>query len=166
MIGRALEAFATRVTRWCGSNGAFIGAVMLIVAWAATGPLFDFGEGWQLVVNTGTTVVNFLLAFLVLRGQNKGDLALHLKLDEVLAALKGASSRLINVEELTEEQLEELRAAYDKLRQTCGTESHTVDEVTEVSRLSPPYPGKRCKVCGDVGGHSVENNWHRFDAEE
>src|SRR5438067_2326043 len=98
-----LERVSTWATRWTGSSAAFAIAVAVIVVWAATGPIFKFSDTWQLVINTGTTIVTFLMVFLIQRQQNKDSLAIHLKLNEVLAALEGASNRLINVEDLTEE---------------------------------------------------------------
>ena len=98
----ALERFSRQVTGWAGSSTAFAMALLVILVWAATGPLFHFSDTWQLVINTGTTIVTFLMVFLIQRSQNKDAVALHLKLNEIVAALQGASNRLINVEDLTE----------------------------------------------------------------
>src|SRR5512133_1309855 len=104
-IGLQLERIATAVTRWTGSTSAFALACATLLIWALTGPLFGFSDTWQLVINTGTTIVTFLMVFLIQRTQNKDSLALHLKLNEIVAALQGASNRLIDVESLSEQEL-------------------------------------------------------------
>src|SRR4051794_31844947 len=93
-----LARFARKATDWSGSSAAFALAVLVIVLWLVTGPLFGFSDTWQLVINTGTTIVTFLMVFLIQRSQNKDAHAMHLKLNELVAALKGASNRLINAE--------------------------------------------------------------------
>jgi low affinity Fe/Cu permease len=132
-LGHALEAFARRVTEWAGSSWAFGGAVGVIVVWALLGPFYSFSDTWQLVVNTGTTIVTCLMVFLIQRSQNKDSLALHLKLNEIVAALEGASNRLINVEELTEDEVRTLHQHYQKLveiaqREDNLTRSHSIEE--------------------------------------
>src|SRR5713101_5079999 len=114
-ITLALERFARRVTEWAGGSWAFGGAVGVIVVWALTGPMFAFSDTWQLVINTGTTIVTFLMVFLIQRSQNKDSLAIHLKLNEIVAVLQGASNRLINVEDLTEDEVGLLHRHYERL---------------------------------------------------
>ncbi|HYE66569.1 MAG TPA: low affinity iron permease family protein, partial [Pyrinomonadaceae bacterium] len=104
-FGSMLERFSHQATVWAGSSWAFMVALGIIIIWAATGPLFGFSDTWQLVINTGTTIVTFLMVFLIQRTQNKDALALHLKLNEIVAAIEGASNRLIDVEDLTEEEV-------------------------------------------------------------
>src|SRR3954466_13157016 len=128
-----LSRFATAATTWTGSTPAFITAVLVIVVWLITGPLFHFSDTWQLVINTGTTVVTFLMVFLIQRSQNKDALAVQLKLDEIVAALEGASNRLISVEDLSEEELNVLYTHYQRLaemskRDSRITQSHSIDE--------------------------------------
>jgi low affinity Fe/Cu permease len=130
---RWLERFSTAVTRWSGSTTAFATAFAVILVWAVTGPLFGFSDTWQLVINTGTTIVTFLMVFLIQRSQNKDSLALQLKLNELLAALEGASNRLIDVESLSEDELKALRVYYTQLVQMSKkdhklTQSHSIDE--------------------------------------
>ena len=130
-----LERFARRVTEWAGGSWAFGVAVGVIVVWGFTGPLFAFSDTWQLVINTGTTIVTFLMVFLIQRSQNKDAQALHLKLNEIVAALEGASNRLINVEELTEDEVKILHAHYRTLVTIAKTEgslthSHSIEEAT------------------------------------
>jgi low affinity Fe/Cu permease len=135
-IGLLLERSATGVTRWTGTTSAFSCACAIILIWALTGPLFHFSDTWQLVINTGTTIITFLMVFLIQRSQNKDSLALHLKLNELVAAVEGASNRLIDVESLTEEELSVLRRHYAKLAQMAKrdstlTKSHSIEEAGE-----------------------------------
>jgi low affinity Fe/Cu permease len=128
-----LSRFATAATRWTGSTPAFVTAVLIVLIWIVTGPLFHFSDTWQLVINTGTTIVTFLMVFLIQRSQNKDALAVQLKLDEIVAALDGASNRLISVEDLSEEELKVLRIHYQRLaemakRDTKITDSHSIEE--------------------------------------
>lgn len=132
-LSDAAEAFSTAVTRWAGSTAAFTTAFAVIVVWAALGPVFGFSDTWQLVINTGTTIVTFLMVFLIQRTQNKDSLALHLKLNELVAATRGASNRLIDVEELSEVQLRTLEQYFRELARLAGkerdiSESHSVEE--------------------------------------
>jgi low affinity Fe/Cu permease len=127
------ERFARLATRWTGSSAAFALAILAVVIWAATGPMFHFSETWQLVINTGTTIVTFLMVFVIQRSQNKDSLALHLKLNELVAAVQGASNRLIDAEDLCEAELDTLRKHYEHLGDLAEdeesvTESHSVDE--------------------------------------
>lgn len=131
-----LERFAVGVTNWVGTNWAFAIAVGVILLWILTGPFFDFSDTWQLIVNTGTTIVTFLMVFLIQRSQNKEARAVQLKLNEIVAALKGASNRMIAVEELNEDDLEILRLHYQKLAQLAKkdsslTKSHSVEEAND-----------------------------------
>jgi low affinity Fe/Cu permease len=114
-ISHILEAAAHSSTLWVGSSWAFLVALALTVAWLVSGPFFHYSDTWQLVMNTVSSIVTFLMVFLIQRSQNKDSLAMQLKLNELLAAVKGASNRLINVEDLSEEVLE-LRDRYEKLR--------------------------------------------------
>ena len=132
-VSLALEKFARRATEWTGSSWAFASAVGVIVIWTLTGPFFRFSDTWQLVINTGTTIVTFLMVFLIQRSQNKDAQAVHLKLNELVAALEGASSRLINVEDLTEEEVRTLHQHYEGLvtlakRENSLTHSHSIEE--------------------------------------
>lgn len=128
-----LERFSFQITKATGSSMAFILALGVIVVWGVSGPLFGFSDTWQLVINTGTTIVTFLMVFLIQRAQNKDSLALHLKLNELVAAIEGASNRLIDVEDLTEAEIEVLHKHYQKLSQLANkdtklTETHSVEE--------------------------------------
>ena len=127
------EGFSRIVTRWTGSTAAFGCALGVIVVWGLLGPVFRFSDTWQLAINTGTTIVTFLMVFLIQRAQNKDSLAIHLKLNEIVAAMNGASNRLVDVESLSEKELDQLHRFYGELASLCRSEhdikiSHSVEE--------------------------------------
>lgn len=133
------EKLAHAATAFSGTTAAFILALFTIVIWLVSGPYFKFSDTWQLVINTGTTIVTFLMVFLIQRMQNKDSRAIHLKLNELVAALKGPSNRLIDVEELTEKELEILSRYYKKLSEMAKKEadlsaSHSIEEAAELHR--------------------------------
>jgi low affinity Fe/Cu permease len=128
-----LSRFATWVTVWAGSTIGFMLALLAVVIWAATGPMFHYSDTWQLTINTGTTIVTFLMVFLIQRSQNKDALAVQLKLNEIVAAIEGASNQLISIEDLSESELKVLHIHYQRLAQMSKrdvnvTESHSVEE--------------------------------------
>jgi len=132
-LARRFERFAHAISRFAGSTSAFLIALGLIVLWLVLGPVFHYSSTWQLAVNTGTTVITFLMVFLIQRSQNKEALAVQLKLNEVVAALQGASNRLVNVEDLEEADLEVLHSHYRSLAEMAKREgdirqSHSLDE--------------------------------------
>jgi low affinity Fe/Cu permease len=138
--------FATWTSQITGGRWAFLTAIGVIVVWAVSGPYFGFSETWQLVVNTGTTIVTFLMVFLIQNAQNRESKALHLKLDEVIRALRHADNQMIDIEEMTEDQLDDLHARYMKLAGTTAPRierrveavnrrvDRVEDEVEEVDR--------------------------------
>ena len=135
--GKFFERLAHSATVFSGTNFAFIIALGTVLAWLITGPYFHFSDTWQLVINTGTTIITFLMVFLIQRMQNKDSRAVHLKLNELVAALKEPSNRLIDVEDLTEEELRILSAYYKKLAEMAKKEkylsmSHSVEEAVEM----------------------------------
>jgi low affinity Fe/Cu permease len=107
-VGRAFSRFSHATAHAAGTPAAFLIATVTILVWAVTGPLFDYSDTWQLVINTGTTIVTFLMVFLIQNTQNRDSLALQLKLSELIIAMKGAKNSLATVEDLTEEELKEL----------------------------------------------------------
>lgn len=132
-IRRSWEKFARQATQWTGRPAAFAVALAIIVVWLATGPIFHFSDTWQLVINTGTTVVTFLMVFLIQHAQNKDTRAIELKLNELVAAMPGASNRLVDIESLSEEDLDTLHRYYRKLvtmakKDAELTQSHSVEE--------------------------------------
>ena len=127
------ERLAQAISRWAGSTGTFVLAVGLVLTWALAGPLFGFSNRWQLVINTGTTIVTFLMVFVIQRAQNKDALAVQLKLNELVAAVNGASNRLLNCEDLSEEELVTLHRHYARLVELARADSslrasHSVEE--------------------------------------
>jgi low affinity Fe/Cu permease len=109
------DRFARQSARWTGSSCAFFLAVLVVAIWIVTGPIFHFSDTWQLVINTGTTIVTFLMVFLIQSTQNRDSEAVHLKLDELLRATDGAHTALLDIEELSEEQLDEIKRCYTSL---------------------------------------------------
>ncbi|HEX7192113.1 MAG TPA: low affinity iron permease family protein [Thermoanaerobaculia bacterium] len=128
-----LSRLATLATDWTGSTTAFVVAFGIILAWLVSGPIFHYSDTWQLVINTGTTIITFLMVFLIQRTQNKDSLAVQLKLSELVAAIDGASNRLIAVEDLSEEELKVLRIHFQRLADMARRDedlqlSHSVEE--------------------------------------
>jgi low affinity Fe/Cu permease len=142
------ERIAHAVTKFTGSSLALMLAGGTIIVWAISGPFFNFDETWQLVINTGTTIVTFLMVFLIQRAQNKDSQALHLKLNELVAAMQGASNRLIAVEDLSEKEVEILHQHYCQLAELSKrdnelTESHSVEEATDRHESKQQHRGKQ-----------------------
>lgn len=130
------DSFARAFTRWTGTSLAFVLAFVVIVVWLLSGPVFAFSDTWQLVINTATTIVTFLMVFVIQQAQNREMLAVHIKLNEIIAAMRGASNRILNVEELTEGEVRQLHERYCKLAaQSLGEADpgrrHTIEEVRE-----------------------------------
>src|SRR5688500_11874190 len=135
-LSRIFDKISTVVTRSAGRPGAFIIAALLVIVWALTGPLFDFSDTWQLVINTGTTIITFLMVFIIQQSQNKDTMAVQLKLNELIACNERASNRLIVIEDLTEEELMVLKKFYVKLSELAEQEndihtSHSIDDAAE-----------------------------------
>ena len=138
------DRFASVATRASGNAVTFVLAVLLVALWATTGPLFGYSETWQLVINTATTIVTFLMVFLIQHAQNKDSVALHLKLNELIASQRSASNRLVAVEDLDEQELAALRAFYCRIAELAKQgkglhESHSLDEA-EASHRTKSKP--------------------------
>jgi low affinity Fe/Cu permease len=134
------ERFANWATIATGSSAAFITAASIIFIWIITGPVFDYSDTWQLIINTGTTIVTFLMVFLIQKSQNKDSKAIHLKLNELLASHQGASNRMVDIEDLTEEELDQLHKFYVKLYMLSQKENdltctHSIDAAEENHRF-------------------------------
>lgn len=132
----SFETFASLITRATGSTSAFVIAFLIILIWGATGPFFHFSETWQTIISTGTTIITFLMVFLIQKSQNKDSLAIQLKLNELVAAHEFASNRLLNVENMTEDELKVIHKYYSKLsdftkKEETMQQSHSIDEVHE-----------------------------------
>jgi len=142
------ERFAAKVTKLTGSTGAFITAFVVVLVWAVSGPVFHYSETWQLVINTGTTIVTFLMVFLIQKSQNKDSLAIQLKLNELVAAHQYASNRLVNVECMTEDELKVIQKYYAQLNKMAMKdenlqESHSIDEAEESHKLKKAQADER-----------------------
>lgn len=126
------EKFANGATKFTGSSAAFIAATAIVVIWAVSGPAFNYSETWQLVINTGTTIITFLMVFLIQKAQNKDGKAIQLKLNELIAANEKASNRMVDIEDLTEKELDQLHIYYEKLADFAEDDSdihssHSID---------------------------------------
>ncbi len=131
------ESISRSATVFTGTTLAFITALIIIIGWLISGPLFDFSDTWQLAINTGTTIITFLMVFLIQRTQNKDSQAIHLKLNELIASLNGPSNRLIDVENLNEEELKILSSYFHKLstmakKESDLSQSHSIEEAEEL----------------------------------
>jgi low affinity Fe/Cu permease len=116
---KGFQVLATRASIWVGSKWAFAGALLLIVGWVATGPYFRYSDTWQLVVNTATTIVTFLMVFLIQNTQNRDAKAIHLKLDEIIRANRRANNQMIDIEKLSDEELEVLAGQFEQISLAC-----------------------------------------------
>ncbi len=148
-MARLYNNFSTKVTRAAGRPMALIVAFLVIILWAITGPVFNYSDTWQLVINTGTTIITFLMVFVIQQSQNKDTTALQLKLNELIASNEKASNRLIDIEDLTEEELLVLKKFYVKLADLAEKEtdvftSHSLDEAERNnSSKKARIPGKK-----------------------
>ena len=126
------DKFANWATNFTGSPGAFLGALALVIVWAATGPFFHYSETWQMIINTGTTIITFLMVFLIQKAQNKDSKAIQIKLNELIAASGKASNRIVDIEDLTEKELDKLHKFYEELSDLAESDndlhqSHSID---------------------------------------
>jgi low affinity Fe/Cu permease len=134
------DAFATATSKAMGSTTAFSIAFLVVLVWALTGPIFDYSETWQLIINTGTTIVTFLMVFLIQKAQNKDSLALQIKLNELIASSKFSSNSIVDIEEITEEELEIIQKYYRHLSDLSKKDknlkiSHSIDEANKKHKL-------------------------------
>ena len=141
------DKMATVITKAAGKPAAFLVAVLLIVIWAAAGPIFHYSDTWQLVINTSTTIITFLMVFVIQQTQNKDTTALHLKLNELISSSGDASNNLVSIEDLTEEELEVLKNFYIKLAELAKKEknihsSHSLDEANARHKEKAEAAGK------------------------
>jgi low affinity Fe/Cu permease len=139
-LSKFFDRFSSTVTKVTGKPIAFILAFLIIIVWAITGPIFQFSDTWQLVINTGTTIITFLMVFVIQQSQNKDTIALQIKLNELIASSQNASNRLIDVEDLTPEELETLKKFYVQLAKLAAKETdfkttHSIEEATERHKM-------------------------------
>lgn len=145
-LSMLFQRMSNKVTKATGSPMAFITALTIVVIWAVTGPIFGFSDTWQLVINTGTTIVTFLMVFIIQQSQNKDTIAIHLKLNELIACNEKASNRLIDIEDLTEEELDKIKKFYIKLADLAEKENgvnstHSLNEAENLHAFK-----KRSKI--------------------
>lgn len=159
------ERFANWATNATGSSAAFIIAALTIIIWAATGPVAHYSETWQLIINTGTTIITFLMVFLIQKSQNKDSKAIHLKLNELIASHEGSSNRMVNLEDLSEKELDQLRKFYTELSRLATKEdditcTHSIDAAEENHQIKMGhYRGRKSyspKPSGQPGSRDVK----------
>jgi len=148
---RCSDRFSTAVTRAAGSAYSFLVALAIVLLWAAAGPLFDFSSSWQLVINTGTTIITFLMVFVIQQSQNKDTLAIQLKLNELIASDSAANNRLVDSEDLSPEELAVLKKFYVRLGHLAATDddvhaSHSLDEAETRHRARLTVGARRSRT--------------------
>ncbi|ATP56558.1 hypothetical protein CPT03_08770 [Pedobacter ginsengisoli] len=138
--GNFFEKASTKITNWTGSPMAFCVAFLIVIAWILSGPIFNYSDTWQLVINTGTTIITFLMVFLIQKSQNKDSKAIQLKLNELIAASRHASNRMVDIEDLTESELDVLHKYYQKLSDISEADndihtSHSIDAAVNLHKM-------------------------------
>jgi low affinity Fe/Cu permease len=151
-VSRFLEHCAVWTTEWVGSSWAFMIAAALTVLWLVSGPVFHYSDTWQLVMNTISSIVTFLMVFLLQRSQNKDSLAMQVKLNELVAAQRGASNRLINVEELSEDEVRELHRRYEQLKERSRRSS------TATAARSIEQTAADCEFSTEAGAVQIHSS--------
>ncbi|MFL5748121.1 MAG: low affinity iron permease family protein [Niastella sp.] len=134
------QKMSNKVTKITGSPIAFLVALCVVIVWALTGPIFHYSDTWQLVINTGTTIITFLMVFIIQQSQNKDTVAIHLKLNELIASHDRASNRLVDIEELTDEELQKIKEFYVTISELAENEngvniSHSLNEAKNLHKL-------------------------------
>lgn len=143
-IAESFTRFAKATARASGQPTTFGLALLVILTWALTGPIFRFSDTWQLIINTGTTIVTFLMVFLIQNTQNRDSVAMQIKLDELLRAAKGAETAMADLEDLTEEELEAFQTHYRKLAETARSKMRESEALPFAkARTAPPKGGSR-----------------------
>jgi low affinity Fe/Cu permease len=132
------EKVSTKITFWTGSSNAFMIAFSIVLIWGILGPVFHYSDTWQLVINTGTTIITFLMVFLIQKSQNKDSKAIQLKLNELIAASRFASNRMVDIEDLSEEELDVLHKFYQELSDKAEEQkdihkSHSIDKAQNLA---------------------------------
>ena len=132
-MNELFRKFSQATSQIVGSSWAFIVAVLIILVWGITGPLFHYSDTWQLVINTGTTIITFLMVFLIQNTQNRDAKAIHLKLDELLRGVKGARTNLVDLEALSDEELDRLQQQFKRIRRAEGKDVRSTGELVTQS---------------------------------
>ena len=170
---RLFDRFSTAVTRATGSSYAFMIAFGIVAIWAVTGPIFDYSNSWQLVINTGTTIITFLMVFVIQQSQNKDTMAIQLKLNELIASDSAANNRLVDIEDLSPEELAVLKKFYVKLARLAETDddvhaSHSLDEADDRHQVKLTVVGKARTYAplGDTGADKGDEADNPDEADE
>ena len=142
VVSDAFRIFARRSSMVLGSAWAFAGAILIIVVWGLTGPTFHYSDTWQLIINTGTTIVTFLMVFLIQNTQNRDAKAAHLKLDEVIRALKGARNELVDLEKLSDEDLTSLEKQFERVRKKAERDGNNPGRIESSDRAERASGGQ------------------------
>jgi low affinity Fe/Cu permease len=142
VVSDAFRIFARRSSRVLGSAWAFASAILIIVIWGLTGPTFHYSDTWQLIINTGTTIVTFLMVFLIQNTQNRDAKAVHLKLDEVIRALKGARNELVDLENLSDEDLTSLEKQFERVRKKAERDGNNPGRMSRANGAERASRGK------------------------
>ncbi|WP_316788234.1 low affinity iron permease family protein [Pedobacter frigoris] len=147
------EKASTKITTWTGSPVAFCVAFCIVIIWIISGPVFNYSDTWQLVINTGTTIITFLMVFLIQKSQNKDSKAIQLKLNELIAASRHASNRMVDIEDLSESELDVLHKYYQKLSDIAEEDrdihtSHSIDAAVHLQNI------KQAKISRKKSGNS------------
>ena len=158
VVSDAFRVFARRSSTILGSAWAFAGALFVILVWGLTGPTFHFSDTWQLIINTGTTIVTFLMVFLIQNTQNRDAKAMHLKLNELISSLKAAHNEMIDIENLTDKQLEEIAQFYRKKKEECADD--TIAAITTDAAEHTAHDTAE-RVAGDTAKRVVEDKRQR-----
>ncbi|MEN3334851.1 MAG: hypothetical protein V7641_4216 [Blastocatellia bacterium] len=165
-MGKFFTAFASKAAKAVGSYWAFLLALLIVVIWGLTGPLFHYSDTWQLVINTGTTIITFLMVFLIQNTQNRDAKAMHLKLDELISAVNEAHNEMIDIEDLSDKQLEEIAAHYRKKKEE-GADDTITAIATDVAEQAAHSTAEHVagdtaqRVAGDTAKRVVEDKTKR-----
>jgi low affinity Fe/Cu permease len=147
--------FAASTATWAGTSPAFVIAVLVVLVWAILGPVFHYSDTWQLVINTGTTIVTFLMVFLIQNTQNRDSAALHLKLDELIRVNETARNKLLDLEDLTEAELEHLKGSFTRLASTPSDEALLREATDDLDAAGAEIEGARNKVSAVAAGKTT-----------
>ncbi len=143
-LSALFQKMSNKVTRITGSPIAFITALAVVIIWAVTGPIFGYSDTWQLVINTGTTIITFLMVFIIQQSQNKDTVAIHLKLNELIASHELASNRLVDIEDLTDEELQKIKEFYVTISKLAEKENgvintHSLNEAKNLHKFKQEH---------------------------
>jgi low affinity Fe/Cu permease len=170
-MGKFFTLFASKAAKMVGSYWAFLLALLIVMIWGLSGPVFNYSDTWQLVINTGTTIITFLMVFLIQNTQNRDAKAMHLKLDELISAVTAAHNEMIDIEDLSDKQLEDIAAHYRKKKEECGDDTVTAI-ATDVAQRTAHDTAKHVaggtaeRVAGDKAREVADDTARRVVEEK